>query len=97
MSNRNFTISDINNKSENTGLYKGKIPSQAANKAARKIFEMFPRKKNIEFTLRETTSDSSKKEYKYTATKVVLKKPKIIKKGDVEIKITKEYNVSRVF
>ena len=97
MSNRNFTISDINNKVENTGLYKGKLPGQAASKAARKIFEMFPRKKNIEFTIRETTSDSNKKEYKYTATKSVLKKPKIIKKGDVEIKITKEYNVKRVF
>lgn len=45
MSNRNFTISDINNKAENTGLYKGKLPGQAASKAARKIFEMFPRKK----------------------------------------------------
>lgn len=97
MSNRNFTISDINNKTENTGIYKGKSPGQAANKAARQIFNMFPKKKNIEFTIRETTADSNKKEYKYTATKVVLKKPKIIKKGDVEIKITKEYNVKRVF
>jgi hypothetical protein len=48
MSNRNFTISDINNKAENTGLYKGKLPGQAASKAARKIFEMFPRNTNIQ-------------------------------------------------
>lgn len=78
------------------GDFVGKTPSQAARKAARKIFKIKPRSQMVQFTLRETTSGSNKKEYKYVATKVVLDTPKVIQRGPVSITVTTEYIVRPV-
>jgi len=75
------------------GRYTGKIPSQAARKAGRALFKIAPKKRQIRFTIREMTQDSNKKEFTYTATKVKLTEPKVIKRGDVEITVKYEYLV----
>jgi hypothetical protein len=78
------------------GIYKGKSPSQAARKAARKLFKMSPKRQSIPFTLRETTQGSDKKEYDYIATKRVLDTPKVIQRGPISITVTTEYIVKPV-
>jgi hypothetical protein len=88
---RNFTVDG------HGGIYKGKSPGQAANKAAKQLFKASPSKTSLSFSLRETTNDSSKKTYTYEATKKKLKEPKIIEKGSVKITITTEYSVKRVY
>jgi len=91
---RNFTV-EFCESFDLGGVFKGKIPSQAAKKAARKLFKLAPRKKQIEFTLREMTQGSEKKEYKYIATKKVLDTPKVIQRGPVTITVTTEYEVKK--
>lgn len=78
------------------GKFAGKTPSQAARKAARKIFKVKPRSQMVQFTIREITAGSDKKEYKYVATKVKLDTPKVIQRGPVSITVTTEYIVRPV-
>lgn len=75
------------------GRFTGKYHSQAAKKVARSLFKQLPRKRQISFTLRETTQDSDKKEKSYVATKVKLDKPVVVKRGDVTITVKYEYLV----
>jgi len=69
-------------------------PLAAGRKAARQLFKDNKAKKTIHFSLRETSQESKKKMFFYVASKVTLDKPKIITRGDSEIKITTEYKVS---
>lgn len=98
MATRNFTIE----KSEigvTGGLYTGKEPYRVASKAARALFKQLEadkkkgKKKEIRFTLRETTADSNKKMYHYIGMKKALSQPLIVKRGDSEIKINHTYHV----
>ena len=91
---RNFTVEfcELLNMG---GIFKGKTPGQAARKAARKLFKISPKKKQIKFVLREMTQGSEKKEYKYVATKNVLDTPKVIQRGPVTITVTTEYIVKK--
>ena len=77
------------------GVYKGKIPSSVAKKAARQLFKDSPGKKTLSFTLRETTQGSKKKTFLYSATKKILNPPLVIKKGNVSITIKTEIKVKK--
>jgi hypothetical protein len=90
---RTFTIESSENHVTG-GHFTGSIPSGAARKAARKLFkEGKDNKHELNFTLRETTAGSKKKEFHYIAIKHVLDEPRVIKRGDVEIKVSVEYKV----
>ena len=93
---RNFTVEfcELLNMG---GVFKGRNPGQAAKKAARKLFKISPKKKQIQFTLREMTQGSEKKEYRYVATKQLLDTPKVIQRGPVSITVTTEYIVKREY
>lgn len=93
-SNRSFTVTKCNVKCDNSegGRYMGKIPSQAARKAGRALLKS-SKKKQLKFTIRETTQGSNQKEFTYTATKVKLDKPQVIVRGDSKITVTHEYLV----
>uniref|UniRef100_A0A6C0CR45 Uncharacterized protein n=1 Tax=viral metagenome TaxID=1070528 RepID=A0A6C0CR45_9ZZZZ len=93
-SNRSFTVSKCTAKCDKAegGRYKGKIPSQAARKAGRALLKSC-KKRQLKFTLRETTQGSAHKEFTYSAIKVKLDKPQIIKRGNSTITVTHEYLV----
>jgi hypothetical protein len=93
-SNRSFTVIKCSVKCDAAegGRYKGKIPSQAARKAGRALLKS-SKKRQLKFTLRETTQGSAHKEFTYTATKVKLDKPQTIKRGDSSITVTHQYLV----
>lgn len=90
---RFFTVeaSDVNITG---GRYKAKSPYNAAAKAARILFkEQTGKKTKIRFFLRETTRDGSGKVFEYIGVKSALSEPKIVVRGDAEIKITHSYSV----
>lgn len=90
---RTFTIEKSENHVEG-GHFVSSVPYNAAKKAARRLFkDEKSKKEQLRFTLRETTADSAKKEFHYVATKHILPEPRIIKRGDVEIKVTVEYKI----
>jgi hypothetical protein len=87
---------------------KSGTPVSAARKAAAVLFRMIENKKHeqkfnkyhayahhkgIKFIIRETTQGSSKDTYYYEAVSTPLKTPKVIKRGDVEITLTKKIEV----
>ena len=84
---RNFVSPEIEK-----GHFTGNVPSIVAKKVARKLQQ---NKTNVKFSIRETTQDSAKKTYNYIGTKKLLNPPKIVKRGDVEFKVTKEYIVKK--
>lgn len=86
---RTFVCDDIKG-----GLYKGKIPCVVAKKVARKLLQQ-GNDTSVNFSIRETTKDSPMKTFNYVGTKKTLNPPKMIKRGDVEIRITTEYNVKK--
>jgi hypothetical protein len=88
MATRTFVCPDIEG-----GRFTGKVPSVVAKKVARKLLQ--GSKNTVEFSIRETTKDSAKKTFDYIGTKKTINPPKIVKRGDVEIKITKEYIVKK--
>jgi hypothetical protein len=84
---RNFTIqaSEIGFKG---GVYKSDLPSKAAKKAAKRLFELVEKNEEykkynnlteIKFILRESTKGSTKKTFFYEAEKKNLSEPKIVK------------------
>ena len=93
-SNRSFTVLKCSVKCDaaDGGRYMGKIPSQAARKAGRALLKS-SKKRQLKFTLRETTQGSAHKEFTYTATKVKLDKPQTIVRGDSKITVTHQYLV----
>jgi hypothetical protein len=87
---------------------KSGTPLSAARKAAAVIFRMIENKnknpkfnkyhsfahhKGIKFIIRETTRGSAKESYYYEAVAHPLKTPKVIKRGDEEIVVTKTIEV----
>jgi hypothetical protein len=89
---RTFTIEKSENNVEGGHFVSGS-PYNAAKKASRKLFKDEKTKTELRFTLREQTSGSAKKEFQYIAFKHVLSEPRIIKRGNVEIKVGTEYKV----
>jgi hypothetical protein len=61
-----------------------------ANKPDWEKFDKFKDHKTVKFLLRESTKGSEKKTYYYEAKVNHLKSPKVYKRGDVEIEVTKE-------
>lgn len=91
---RTFTVSKADHGIAPGGKYVSPMPLAAAKKAASKLFAKAPAStRKITFTLRETTRGSGKKETTYAANKVKLDKPRVIKRGDVEIKLHHIYQV----
>jgi hypothetical protein len=88
MATRSFVCDDIVG-----GRFTGKVPSVVAKKVARKLLQ--DSKTTVYFSIRETTKDSAKKTFNYVGTKQTISPPKIVKRGDVEIRITKEYIVKK--
>lgn len=56
-------------------------------------FAKFAKKQKVKFVLRETTADSAKKTFTYEVTQEKLKEPVIVKRGDIEIKIERKFNI----
>lgn len=89
---RSFTV-DNSDTNVTGGRYLASSPLAAARKAARQLFKD-TRKKTIRFGMRETSQGSEKKVFFYVANKVALDEPKVIVRGDREIKIKTEYKVA---
>lgn len=93
MSERFFTV-ESSETHKTGGRYSGSTPSSAAVKAARVLFrEHGGKKKEIRFTIRETTQGSEGKSFTYIGEKTKLRKPRVIIRGDTEIKIKHVYSV----
>lgn len=88
---RSFTIieSDV---AELGGRYVASTPIAAARKASRQIFKKTAQNL-IRFVLKETTRGATKKQFSYVANRELMKEPKIIRRGDREIKYTVAYTV----
>jgi len=88
---RSFTIveSDV---AELGGRYVASSPIAAARKASRQIFKKTAQNL-IRFVLKETTRGATKKQFSYVANRELMKEPKIIRRGDREIKYTVAYTV----
>ena len=106
-SKRTFTIQGSDLGFEG-GRYKGTLPGLAARKAAKQLFRMVENKDHkkewskyhkfnsyhkIKFILREISRGSDKGTHYYEATIEKLKEPVVIKRGDVEITVTKKIHV----
>ncbi len=93
---RSFTVekSEVKTASESP-RYVSKTPGAAAAKAARRIFAEIKdaKKTEVRFSIRETTQDSAKKEYKYIGIRQKLDKPKVLAIAGKDISITHEFKV----
>lgn len=56
-------------------------------------YAKFAKKQKIRLVLRETTQDSAKKSFTYEVTQEKLKEPLVVKRGDVEVKIERKFNI----
>jgi len=92
---RSFTIEQSEVKmEESSSRYIARTPLAAASKAARRIFgNVSGNKKEVRFTLRETTIDSKGKSYRYIALKQKLDKPKVVKLNGNEVTYNHSYKV----
>lgn len=97
MMKRSFTIqrTEVKLPEDGTFRYESVSPYAAAAKAARRIFREAEnqklKKKEIRFTLRETTLGSQQKEFTYVATKQKLDTPKpLMVKGVQVMRVTKD-------
>ncbi len=92
---RSFTIEQSEIKmGESSSRYIARTPLAAAAKAARRIFaNVTGKKKEVRFTLRETTQDSKAKLYKYIALKEKLDTPKIVKLAGNDVTYNHTYKV----
>lgn len=88
---RSFTIvtSDVNDEG---GRYIGKTPMNAAHKASRQLFRKTT-KNLIRFVIKETSRAHDKKTYSYVATREQLREPKVVLRGNKEIKYSIVYSV----
>jgi hypothetical protein len=91
---RTFTVTNSDIKISG-GRYKSENPSDAAKKAASKLFAK-TNAKSIKFELRETTRGSKKNLYHYIATQEKLKNPvtRTIKFNGVEKQIQNLFKIN---
>lgn len=90
---RTFTVSDSEIDVKG-GRYTGKSPYAVAAKAARVLFKQAKAtKREIRFTLKETTRDSSEKTFRYIGVKEQLNKPIVVTLGNSEVSINHKYHV----
>ena len=87
---RSFTVLDYPQKGETYGRYLANTPKRAANKAFTQLSRLInlkntDRKNMLVFTLKETTSGSNHKNFKYAGTRVKLHKPLHINRGGKDI------------
>lgn len=83
------------------GNYKNDQPGQAAKKAAKALFKKikerkyakYKNKSSIKFVLRMRDRSGPGKTYSYLATQIKLKKPLVVKRGDVEYTVQYDYKV----
>ena len=83
------------------GNYKNDQPGQAAKKAAKALFKKLKERKyakyknktSIKFVLRMRDRSGPGKTYAYLATQIKLKKPLVVKRGDVEYTVQYDYKI----
>jgi hypothetical protein len=92
---RSFTVEDSEVKVTANTRYKSTTPRGAALKAVRHMYDNGATKKEIKFTIRETTQGSDKKEYSYYGAKFDLKTPKEVKIGNTTVTYNHVYEVRR--
>lgn len=94
---RSFAVesAEIKLPADYQGRFESRTPRNAALKAARRLFKMAPKKKEIRFVLRETTLGSKGREFHYVGIKRKLAEPKTIDFAGSEstVTVTHEYNV----
>lgn len=86
---------------EFSGIYTGKTPKQAAQKAYTQLKLKSNTKRKINFSIKETTMDSTKKTYKYFGECEKLKTPQVVQygagKNATEVTYTHKNKVYRIF
>lgn len=92
---RSFTIDHAEVSVKEGGRFISTGPWNAAKKAIKQIYQEGAKKKEIRFTLRETTQGSAGKEYAYIGAKFKLETPKVLRLGSSEITYNYEYEVRR--
>lgn len=92
---RSFTVVHSEVKVHENSRYISTTPRGAALKATRQMYSAGATKKEIKFTIRETTQNSKHAEFAYFGAKFELKKPKTVKFGSAEVTYTHEYEVRR--
>jgi len=96
---RHFKVVSVSGNKKEFGNYDGRTPLQAAGKAFKQICIKMGKNKNsckLEFTIRETTQGSKKKEYMYKGEYKKLAKPRVKKFGKTKVVSTHERKVKRV-
>ena len=96
---RHFKVVSVSGNKKEFGNYDGRTPLQAAGKAFKQICIKMGKNKNsckLEFTIRETTQGSKKKEYKYLGEYKKLSKPRVKQFGRTKVVSTHERKVKRV-
>jgi secreted Zn-dependent insulinase-like peptidase len=93
---RTFTI-ESSEVDVTGGRFTGKAPYNVAAKVARSLFKDLKgknkKKTEIRFAIRETTRGSDNKTFHYIGTKKTLPEPKVVVRGDVELKIEHVYHI----
>lgn len=95
MSKRSFTIdhAEVPTTDFSNSRFESREPRGAAMKAARRLFDIFPKKKEIKFTIRETTQGSAGRKYTYYGLREKLEKPVVLQLGDREVTYEHKYKV----
>ena len=100
MSKRSFTLTHI--KGDKTKISENRFVSSTPASAAKKAFTRICRDKKIsgvcsyQISMKETTRGSNEKVYKYDLKREKLKKPLIVQRGEVKIKIEFETKIKSV-
>jgi len=92
---RTFTIDHSEVSVKEGGRFVSNSPWSAAKKAIKQIYKEGAKKKEIRFTIRETTQGSEGKEFAYIGAKFDLKTPKVVRLGNTEVTYTTDYEVRR--
>lgn len=94
---RNFKLV----KPEMGGLYTGKSPKQAAQKAFTQLRKQNKVRGDFSFSIKETTKDSTRKIYKYSGRRHKLDEPQIVQYGSgknaKDVKYTHKDVIYRVY
>ena len=91
---RSFAIEKSEVSISTESRFISRTPYAAAAKAARRIFEVAPAKKQeVRFVLRETTQGSTGKAFKYIGIKEKLSKPRVVSIAGNDVVYNHKYTV----
>lgn len=92
---RTFTIDHAEVTVKSGGRFVSSGPWNAAKKAIKQIYQEGAKKKEIRFTIRETTRGSAGKEFSYIGARFKLDTPRVVNLGGNEITYVYDYEVRR--